>query len=174
MKEEKTVNVAIHEKETHTDQYLNCASNHHLNHKRSVVHAVMDRTERLVSEDCQMKPDETNLPNETGWDKPGRSWGCTITNAWCSKFQIIRKESNTRKKPLHSTRMACIDMCHQTKTLQGQYTNIDFSTSQTFMKSEKQLQNWHMSAWNAFKVLLFCWIVNTNRFWNLLPPRRIN
>ena len=50
-----TLKTKIYHKPTHTDQYLNWHSNHHLEHKRSVVCTLLCRAEIVVLEQDDMK-----------------------------------------------------------------------------------------------------------------------
>ena len=60
-KEDGTVKLLMYRKKTHTDQYLNFQSHHPLHHKLGVVRTLIDRMEKVVTEEGDKKVEEDKI-----------------------------------------------------------------------------------------------------------------
>ena len=60
-KPDGTVKLLVYRKATHTDQYLNFTSHHPLHHKLGVIRTLLDRMDRVVTEDEDKRHEEETI-----------------------------------------------------------------------------------------------------------------
>ncbi|XP_072018360.1 uncharacterized protein [Amphiura filiformis] len=60
-REDGTVKLLVYRKATHTDQYLNFASHHPLHQKLGVIRTLMDRKDKIITEDKDKEEEEENI-----------------------------------------------------------------------------------------------------------------
>ena len=51
VKNNGSIKTKMYSKETHTDQYLHCNSNHPLEHRRGIVKTLMNRVDTIMSDE---------------------------------------------------------------------------------------------------------------------------
>ena len=90
-KEDGNLKLQIYRKPTHTDQYLNFASHHPIEHKLSVVRTLLDRSQSLVTE-------TTDKEEEKHVEKALRSCGYPEWTFKKVKNQMESTKMKTKKK----------------------------------------------------------------------------
>jgi hypothetical protein len=104
--------VTIYRKPTHTDQYLNFKSNHHIEHNRSVVRSLMDRVDKLVTTD-EDKDRECEHVKSALIANGYKQW----------MFKIPKRKQRTSDQDSGSTRKVCVGLPY-TKGLSKNLINI--------------------------------------------------
>ena len=61
LNDDASIDTRVYRKRTHTDQYLSWQSNHHLNHKRSVVRTLVQRAETIPSTEQYKKEEQAHI-----------------------------------------------------------------------------------------------------------------
>ena len=95
LKDDGTLKTTVYRKATHTDQYLNWESNHHLDHKRSVVRTLLNRAETHVSEPADKDAEIAHVKNvlrANGY----KDWALEVPN---QTDKDKRKERKNAEKP---------------------------------------------------------------------------
>ena len=90
LNDDGTLKTKIYCKPTHTDQYLNWDSNHHLEYKSSIVHSLLHRAETVVSE-LEHGREEVNHIKKVLTVNGYKKWSFQIPN------KKVREEDNQQK-----------------------------------------------------------------------------
>jgi len=93
--------VTVYRKPTHTDQYLQFSSSHHLDHKRSVVRTLLHRADALVTDPQDKEREVEHVKN---------TLRCKGYHEWMFKIPSKKARNNSDSGSHHTQRKPNIGM----------------------------------------------------------------
>ena len=92
-----TLKTTVYRKPTHTDQYLNWESNHHLDHKRSVVRTLLDRATTHVSDPTDRESEISHV-QEVLRANGYKDWALHVPNQQDKAKRDLQKQKTTTQQ----------------------------------------------------------------------------
>ena len=92
-----SLKTTVYRKPTHTDQYLNWESNHHLDHKRSVVRTLLDRAVTHVSDPVDREAEVTHV-REVLKANGYQDWALNVPNQQDKAQRELRRQQQTTQQ----------------------------------------------------------------------------
>ena len=85
LKEDKHVKLTIYRKKTHTDQYLNFESNHHISQKLGIINTFQHRINTIITDEKDKEEERRRVKSK-------------LSNCKYPEWSFNRKKKNTQKE----------------------------------------------------------------------------